>query len=256
MLRLLFSTLLVFGQLVGSSAVTNANHSSLSALETETNRAADQALKQTESLATSISFAFDYLATFLGEAGPPPLVIQAELQATTERIDGARSILVVARDGMLLHDAFAYPAPRVNLANRDYIQNALNKPGLQFGEAVVGRTSGVPFAPLSVFKPSLDAVFTAIIDPRKLREPLNWCMSLCGGAILTNTGSVIAASPPETVLPEELISKVLEYEENEGLFRYERASFSVLVAFRKSERFPIIVITSRAITNTISPVTE
>lgn len=255
-MRLLLCTLLVCSQLVLGSTIANANHISLSALETDTNRAADQALKHTESLATTIAFAFDYLATFLGEAGPPPLVIQAELQATTERIDGARSILVVGRDGALLHDAFAYPAPSVNLANRHYIQNALEKPGLQFGEAIVGRTSGVPFAPLSVFKPSLDAVFTAIIDPRKLREPLNWCMSLCGGAILTDTGAVIAASPPETVLSEDLISKILEFEESEGLFRYERASFSVLVAFRKSDRFPIIVITSRAITNTVSPVTE
>ncbi len=255
-MRILLCTLLACGQLAWSQLA--AASVDIDIHEIETNRAADGALRQTEVMATAISFAFDYLATFMGEAGPPPLVIQAELQATTERLDGVRSILVVERDGGLLHDAFSYPAPTVNLANRHYIRIALERPGLQFDEAIIGRTSGIPFAPLSAFKPSLNAVFVAIMDLRKIREPLDWCMTICGGAVFTSEGTLVAASPPETVLPEDIIAKILTDTNQNGFFihQFEHTHLDWLIAFRKSKRFPIVIVTYKVVANTISPVTE
>ncbi|MCE7999932.1 MAG: hypothetical protein HEP70_13810 [Rhodobiaceae bacterium] len=217
-------------------------------IEQQTIEAAESALGETESLATAISFAFDYLTTFVSEAHPPDFLIHAEMKATTERLDGVRSILLINTDGSLMHDAFSYPAPNINLGERDYVQNALNQSGLVFGKAVIGQTSGVPFVPVSSQKPAMSAVLTAIVDPRKMREPLNWCGGSCGGALLTNRGEVITSSPPNAPIAPEVIETILAAEQNTGTFEYERPNFKALVAFRKSERFPVIVYTSHAVT--------
>jgi hypothetical protein len=217
-------------------------------IEQDTVEAAENALDETESLATSISFAFDYLTTFISEAHPPDFLIHAELKATTDRIDGVRSILLINENGSLVHDAFSFPAPAINLGERDYVQNAIAQPGLVFGKTVIGQTSGVPFVPVSAQKPALSSVLTAIVDPRKMRKPLDWCGGSCGGALLTNKGEVITSSPPNAPISPEIISTILAAEENGGTFEYERPNFRALVAFRKSERFPVIVYTSRAIT--------
>jgi hypothetical protein len=217
-------------------------------IEQQTIQAAEDALRETESFATSISFAFDYLTTFMSEAGPPDFLTHAELKASTTRIDGVRSILVIGKDGSLQHDAFTFPAPSINLGERRYVLNALARPGLVIGEAVVGQTSGVPFVPVSTFKPALNAVLAAIVDTRVVREPLNWCPGSCGGAVLTSQGKVVAASPPEAPIPDEIISRILADENNQGSFVYERQSFKALIAFRKSERFPVIILASHALT--------
>lgn len=225
-------------------------------IEAETVRAADQALKQTESVATSVSFAFDYLAAFVGEAGPPPAVIQAELQATTERLEGVRSVLIVGKDGTLLYDSFTDPAPAVNLGNRKYVRDALEKPGLQISETVMGRSSGFPFVPMAAYKPSIDAVLTAITDVRKLKEPLDWCFNTCGGVILSSAGEIIVSSPPEITISEETIAGIIGHEDDRGTFIQESGNISILFAFRKSERFPFIVLASRAFAPTGSVATE
>lgn len=218
-------------------------------IERETIEAAENALVQSESLATSISFAFDYLTAFISEAHPPAFLTHAELKATTERLDGVRSILVVSQDGTLLHDAFNFPAPAINLAERDYVNAALAEPGLIFGKSVVGQTSGVPFIPVSSYKQALSSVVTAIIDPRIVRDPFNWCSGSCGGGLLTAHGEIVTSSPPGVPIHEKIVSTILESEENSGVFIYERPNFKALVAFRKSERFPIIAFASHAITS-------
>ncbi|MEQ9519805.1 MAG: hypothetical protein RLN89_10240 [Parvibaculum sp.] len=224
--------------------------------EAETNRAAENALRQTETLMTSIAFAFDYLATFVGEAGPPAPIIHAELQATTNRLDGVRSLLMIAEDGTLQHDAFSYPAPQVNLGNRDYVIAAMTKPGMRIGAAIIGRTSGFPFAPISMRKPSINTVMTAITDLRKLREPLDWCLDACGGALLTDDGKIVAISPPETKLDDDLIQKIINNEEMNGSFVHSNERISFLISFRKSERFPFIILASKALAPTTSIATE
>ncbi len=217
-------------------------------IERDTIDAAANALGEAESLATAISFAFDYLTTFVSEAHPPDFLTHAELKATTDRLDGVRSILMISTDGSLMHDAYSYPAPSINLAERDYVQNALNHTGLIVGKAVVGQTSGVPFIPVSSQKPALSAVLTAIVDPRKMRKPLNWCSGSCGGALLTSKGEVITSSPPNIPIPPEIINTILAAEQGEGTFEFERPNLKALIAFRKSERFPVIVFASHAVT--------
>lgn len=217
-------------------------------IEQDTNEAADNALEETESLATAISFAFDYLTTFVSEAHPPDFLIHAELKATTDRLDGVRSILVINENGPLMHDAFSFPAPAINLGGRDYVQNAIEQPGLVFGKAVIGQTSGVPFIPISAQKPALSAILTAIVDPRKMRKPLDWCGGSCGGALLTNNGEVITSSPPNAPIAPEIINTILAADQSSGMFEYTRPNFKALVAYRKSERFPVIVYASHAVT--------
>lgn len=225
-------------------------------IERETVEAAESALRETEALTTSISFAFDYLTTFMSEAGPPDFLTHAELKATTERLNGVRSILVVGKDGTLRHDAFSFPAPTINLGERGYVQDALSNPGVTVGAAVVGQTSGVPFIPVSTFKPAINSVLTAIVDTRTMREPLNWCPGSCGGAVLTTRGELVSASPPEVTIPQEIISTVLASEDEQGTFVYERQNFKALIAFRKSKRFPIIVLASHALTSSGSIATQ
>lgn len=238
---------------LSADAFANAEHGKI---EEETSRAADAALRETETLLTSVAFAFDYLATFVGEAVPPAPIIHAELKATTDRIDGVRSLLMIAEDGSLVHDAFSYPAPQVNLGNRDYVITAMNTPGLQIGEAVIGRTSGFPFAPISMRKPSVNMVMTAITDLRKLRKPLEWCMDACGGALLTQDGKLVAASPPEALIDETLLQEIMDNKETAGTFVHSHEQISFLVSFRKSQRFPFIVLASRALAPTASLATE
>ncbi len=251
-MRLLLCTLLACGPLVlgPAVAVSATDAGTVDIHEIETNRAADRALKQTEALATSISFAFDYLATFIGETGPPPIIVQAELQASAARLNGVRSILVVGENGIILHDALARPPPTINLSNRRYFQTALETPGLHFGQTIVGRTSGFPFAPISTHKPAMNAVFTAIVNLRAMREPLDWCLALCGGAILTDNGTLIAASPSELIIPQEVIDRIVESEAKRDLISVTQEHFTMLIAFRKSERFRVTVLTIRFIAPT------
>lgn len=219
-------------------------------IERNTIEAAENALGETESLATSISFAFDYLTTFVSEAHPPDFLTHAELKATTDRLDGVRSIILIDEDGTIQHDAFSFPAPQINIAEREYFQRALGTSGLVIGEGVVGRTSGIPFVPISIYKPALKSVLTAVVDPRKLREALGRCRgssASCGGAVLTNSGRVVASSPPEVTIPAEVINNILATDERQGTFLYERPNLKALIAFRKSERFPVIVFASYAI---------
>lgn len=217
-------------------------------IERETIEAAENALDETESLATTISFAFDYLTAFVSEAGPPDFLTHAELKASTARLDGVRSILIINKDGTLMHDAFSFPAPDINLGDRDYVRNALSNPGMIVGEAVVGQTSGVPFVPISSYKQALSSVVTAIVDPRAIREPLNWCSGSCGGAVMTRQGKVVTSSPPNVPIDQQIIDRILASEENEGVFSYDKPNFKALIAFRKSERFPVIVFASHAVT--------
>ncbi len=221
-------------------------------IERDTIQAADDVLGETESLATSISFAFDYLTTFVSEAGPPDFLTHAELKATTARLDGVRSILVVDEGGSIRHDAFSFPAPDINVGERKYFQRALGTSGLIIGEEVVGRTSGVPFIPVSAYKPALNGVVTAIVDPRKLRDSLDWCrntVASCGGAIVTNTGRIVTASPAKAPIHDEVSQILLDKTERSGSFVYERPNFRMLVAFRKSDRFPVIVWASQSLTS-------
>ncbi len=234
-------------------AIADARYDALPSedqIEQETIEAAKDALNETESLATSISFAFDYLTTFMSEAHPPDFLTHAELKATTARLDGVRSILVIDKDGMIRHDAFSFPAPNINVAERQYFQGARSSSGLILGEGVIGRTSGVPFVPVSTYKPALNAVLTAIVDPGKLRRVLERCgraREACGAAILTNTGKIVASSIPEVTIPQEIVDNILGAEDNSGTFVYERQNFKALVAFRKSERFPIVAFASHGI---------
>ena len=221
-------------------------------IERDTAEAAQNALEEVESLATSISFAFDYLTTFVSEAHPPDFLTHAELKATTDRLDGVRSILVVDKEGAIRHDAFSFPAPNINVGKRQYFQQAMATPGLVVGERVIGRTSGVPFIPVSIYKPALNGVLTAIVDPGKLRDSLDWCRNIsasCGGAIVNTDGGIVTASPARAPIHEDVRQVLISKPERQGTFIYERPNFRMLVAFSKSERFPIIVWASQTLTS-------
>jgi hypothetical protein len=221
-------------------------------IEQDTIEAAENALDEAESLATSISFAFDYLTTFMSEAHPPDFLTHAELKATTDRLDGVRSILVVSEDGAIRHDAFSFPAPNINVGERQYFQQAMTSKGLILGARVIGRTSGVPFVPISTYKPALNGVLTAIVDPRKLRDSLDWCRDVsasCGGAIVNTNGDIVTASPARAPIHDEVRQILQAKPERRGTFIYERPNFRMLVAFRKSERFPITVWASQTLTS-------
>jgi len=218
----------------------------------DTIEAAEATLRETEALGTSISFAFDYLTTFVSEAHPPDYLTHAELKATINRLDGVRSILVIDKDGSIRHDAFSFPAPTINLGEREYFQRALGTSGLVIGEEVVGQTSGVPFIPITTFKPALNGILTAIVNPRKLRYSLDWCRGTaasCGGAVVTNTGNIVTASPARAPIHSDVSQILINRTERNGTFVYERPNFRMLVAFRKSERFPIIVWASQTLTS-------
>lgn len=228
-------------------------------IERDTINAAENVTDEADSLATSISFAFDYLTTFISEAHPPDYLTHAELKATTDRINGVRSILLVGTDGNVRHDAFSFPPPQINVAERQYFQNALAASGLVFGEGVIGRTSGVPFIPISTYKTALNGVLTAIVDPRKLRDSLDWCRGTsasCGGAITTADGKIVTASPAKAPIHEEVSRILVSKTERSGTFVYERPNFRMLVAFRKSERFPITVWASQTLTADGMPATQ
>lgn len=213
--------------------------------EKEMNAAAGRVLEQTERLATAIEFAFEHLATFIALSEAPGEIVHAELDATADRIDGLRSILVLSPDGDILWDAYSFPAPKVNLGSRTYFRRGLSANRLQFDEITAGRTSGFPFVPISVFKPSINAVITGILDPRVIQEPLNWCLESCGGALLTDDGRIVTISPVETRLSRSLVDTIMEDHAagaSEGYVHEPRDNFALTVAWRASDKFPFYTI--------------
>lgn len=213
--------------------------------EREMNAAAGRVLAQTERFATAIEFAFEHLATFIALSDAPGEIVHAELDATADRIDGLRSILVLSTEGDILWDAYSHPAPKFNLGSRGYFRRGLTARRVQFDEIAVGRTSGFPFVPASVFKPSINAVIAGILDPRVIQEPLNWCLESCGGALLTQDGRIVTISPVEARLSRDLINSILEDHAtgaSEGYVHEPRENFALTVAWRASDKFPFFTV--------------
>ncbi len=209
------------------------------------NEAATRVLEQTERFATAIDFAFQHIATFIALSDAPGEIVHAELDATANRIDGVRSIIVVSKEGDILWDAYSHPPPPVNLSSRDYFRRSLAAHRLRFDEIAVGRTSGFPFVPVSVFKPSIDKVVAGVLDPRVLQDPLNWCLESCGGALLTEDGRIITISPVEARLSRELIESILQAHVggvSEGYLHEPRENFALTVAWRASRKFPFYAV--------------
>ncbi len=209
------------------------------------NAAASRVLEQTERFATAIDFAFEHITTFAALSDAPGEIIHAELDAVAKRLDGVRSIIVISKEGNILWDAYSHPPPQVNLSSRDYFRRSLTAHRLQFDEIAVGRTSGFPFVPVSVFKPSLDAVIAGVLDPRAIQQPLNWCLESCGGALLTKVGRIITISPVEARLSRDLIESITKDHASgasEGYVHEPRENFALTVAWRASSKFPLYAV--------------
>lgn len=229
--------LTLFGSVVGQAAPPSS--------PAELDRAATRILESSERLATAINFAFDHLATFIALSGAPDQVIHQELKDTTARLNGVRSILVVAKDGSIQWDTISFPPPALNLSSRNYIRNAFSSTHLVFDEVTVGKTSGFPFVPVAAYKPAIGAVIAGVLDPRELQRPMEWCPESCGGALLTREGRIIVISPVETRLSFDLISEIRATHAagaEEGILFESRENFNLRLAWIASGDFPIYAV--------------
>lgn len=68
-----------------------------------------------------------------------------------ERTPGLRAIIQIDKSGQLKADSFTFPVRNISLKDRAYVKNVLNseKLFLYISSPVVGRSSGVPFVPIS-----------------------------------------------------------------------------------------------------------
>ncbi|WP_298815408.1 hypothetical protein [uncultured Roseibium sp.] len=171
-------------------------------------------------------------------------VIHEEFREIAERLPGVRAIIAVGPDGRLEIDSYQFPAPDVNLGDREYVKQSRLGRGLYMGAAKIGRTSGIPFLPVS--KLVGDHVIAAIISPHFLIHEEGRCAD-CVSAILREDGTLLASFPPAAQIPPNILSMPMVNRNIEGNSASLFSKTSSVIGWRRSEMFPFIALSARGV---------
>jgi len=143
------------------------------------------------------------------------LIIHEALGNYVARAPGLRAIIATDAKGILTYDSFSYPARRIDLKDRGYIKEALQKRtrSIFIGTPMKGRTSGIAFLPMSQPTFSLDKVATGvvagIITPDKLIRQNTLC-DQCFVGLYKESGEKIVVYPSSLSYPEDFHDKRLQ----------------------------------------------
>ena len=79
------------------------------------------------------------------------IIVHGALKRYADKVKGLRAIIVTDSKGFLKYDSFSFPARELDLSDRHYIKAARLATGREFiiANPVIGRTSGIPFVPVS-----------------------------------------------------------------------------------------------------------
>ncbi|WP_208993030.1 hypothetical protein [Roseibium sp. TrichSKD4] len=172
-------------------------------------------------------------------------LIHLDLKQLAAGIPGARAIIVIGQDGLLLHDSYSYPHARLKLSDRRYFQAAQVSPGLHIGKTVVGRTSGAAFVPIA--KRIGELTFVAVVSPPALFDTYSECGD-CWSLAVNKQGDLISMFPAEAVIAPKLLELAKSGKTTGSqIVKYNQSVVSV--AWRKSERFPVTLIGVRGLSN-------
>jgi len=166
---------------------------------------------------------------------------------TVKDLTGARAILFIDANGALEIDSFSYPFfPRI-LSDREYFSAAIKlEDGEVFiGEQKKGRSSGIPFVPVSMpvrKDGKLRGVLTAIITPPLLlayQDPFAclYCLSI----ILDLEGNTITKYPENFELPSEVTDQMkFDNKPAQGIETVKIGELNARIFWIRNKEFPII----------------
>ncbi|MEO9738514.1 MAG: hypothetical protein ABJO97_22690 [Roseibium sp.] len=171
-------------------------------------------------------------------------VVHEEFREIAERLPGVRAIIAISPDGKLAIDSYQYPTPDVDLSDREYVKRARDNLGLYIGSAEIGRTSGIPFLPVS--KQVGDYVIAAIVAPHFLIHEEGRCAD-CVSAIMRENGTVIASFPPAAEIPTNVLSLPLINRIMEGNSSSLFNGTDSVVGWRRSGLYSFIVLGAKGL---------
>lgn len=159
-------------------------------------------------------------ADFLSQthADSKGVVLEATLQNYVELSDGMRAMLVADSDGNIILDTYNKVAfqvtaspPAVNVSERDYFIEARLIRKVQVSRLVRGKTSGVPFMPMTkavYLDGRLKYVVIAILSPDRLLHPSIRDGEYSGAAIFDEDGNLYVSFPSDTDIPENFFTSL------------------------------------------------
>lgn len=166
----------------------------------------DSLLNQTE---LALLAASDFLTDRRSVSGA---VVEATLQRYVEQVDGIRAIIVTDEKGYLIYDTFNKIASKAKktgkplfLGDRPYFLNATNAKRMKVYHTLIGRTSGLPFLPVSrpvYLDEKLKYVVIAIMAPNKLIHPSVRSSQYVVVTVYNLEGKFITSFPDGAKLPE------------------------------------------------------
>lgn len=164
-------------------------------------------------------------------------------------LSGVRAIIYADREGLLKYDSFSLPVPPVNLGSRVYFKDtiAMEENEIYVGLPVLGKTSSIPFIPISIpFKKNgvVQGVLAAVLTPNSLvvnNNPKN-CLH-CVSIVTDLEGNILAQNPGGFELSKnfrtELNASMLEVQ---GYRRIRVGLLEGQIYWFRSPKTPIISI--------------
>ncbi len=174
------------------------------------------------------------------------------LATYVERTPGLRAIIHIDEKGNLTTDSFTYPTRNIKLTDREYVKQAMasNQPKLYISKPVVGRSSGVPFVPIS--QPILDrnnnaqGAIAGILTPEILIKQDMLC-TLCFSGVFRNDNQSLITYPSTASNENASLTEFLKTKKNG--FHVSKTDTQFLHSWViHSEKFPVSIIVSKFMT--------
>ncbi|MDV7340453.1 hypothetical protein RYZ26_12680 [Terasakiella sp. A23] len=237
-LFLIFASLFIIPQAFGDDELKQ--YAELQALYVETTMEA-------------ISLSLTETSDFLGRNPEADEMLQHNTLAKyVDRTPGLRAIIYVNEKGDLKADSFTYPARKIKLKDREYVKQSMNstEQKLYISKPVVGRSSGVPFVPIS--QPILDrnnkayGVIAGILTPEILIKQDMLC-NQCFSGVFRNDNTPLITYPSTASYKVESLNAFLDSKKN-GFHEAQTNGQTLHSWVIHSEKFPLSIIVSTFMT--------
>ena len=175
--------------------------------------------------------------------------LEASVPTVLPKLPAVRAVIVLDSDGTLIYVSFQSPATKLNLSTREYFLSAKVGPGLFVGSPVRGKTSGVPFVPVSVGiwdDDTFHGAAVAVINPAKLARPegFDHCAN-CFSAVIKSSGVMLSVYPPGTEISDSYLDSLqLPNQASKGARKVPYNLHSARTNWIRNQQHPVISIFS------------
>jgi hypothetical protein len=172
------------------------------------------------------------------------------LKGYLDHLPEVRAITIVNANGDLVHDSFMFPFWPKNLADREYFEQAKARKGkaIYVGRVLKGRTSGLPFLPVSRAIYEEDkflGVVTMIITPNELLTHGQWTnCKHCYVEVMRADYTLLAQHPAGVDRPEGYIEDI-RLDDNSANGRVGGVRFHEIkanVSWIRNKDYPLITV--------------